>query len=493
MAETNREAVKREALGDLRVFLDAARDNGEVTVIRGADPNEEIGALYELSLEHADPPVLLFEDIKGYPQNHRLLVNVRSAKLLNEEKGLDLVRAYREKNKAKIEPIPPRLVNDGPVLANILSGDQVDVLKFPAPKWHSEDGGSYIGTECVVITKDPDSGWVNLGTYRIQVQDKTTLSVSIEPGKDADHIRRKYWVKGQPCPVVITVGQSPVLGTVAASTFGSGVSEYAIAGGRIGRPIDVVNGQVTGLPFPADAEIAFEGYMPSPEEKSLPEGPFGEWPGYYASMVRPQPVLDVKTVYHRDDPIVVGQPPAKPTLPGTYYGTAGSSLMRAANLWDQLEAAGVPGITGVWKMAGGGSRLINVIAIKQLHPGHAKMAGLVGTGCGSAAFFGRMTIIVDDDIDITDPAEVMWALATRWDPKTQTDIIDDCWSGFIDPVLSPKKREDENPVNSRIIIYAVRPYHWKDQFPKVNTVSKDYAAEVRRKWAGKLAFLKDEK
>jgi 4-hydroxy-3-polyprenylbenzoate decarboxylase len=373
---------------------------------------------------------------------------------------------------------------------NVTSDEDVDIFRFPAPVWHAEDGGPYIGTECLVITKDPDSDWVNLGTYRVQVQDKTTLSVSIEPGKDGDAIRRKYWSRGEPCPMVITVGQAPVLGAVGAGTFATNVSEYAIAGGRIGRAIDVVNGQLTGLPFPADAEIAFEGFMPSPEEKSLPEGPFGEWPGYYASMVRPQPVLDVKTVYHRNDPIVVGQPPAKPTLPGTYYGTAGSSLMRAANLWDQLEAAGVPGITGVWKMPGSGSRLINIIAIKQLHPGHAKMAGLVGTGCGSAAFFGRMTIIVDDDIDITDPAEVMWALATRWDPKTQTDIIDDCWSGYIDPVLSPEKRAAENPVNSRIVIYAVRPYHWKDQFPKVNTVSKDYAEEVRRKWAGKLSFLK---
>lgn len=79
--------LKHEAMGDLRVFLDAARDNGEVQVIRGADPDEEIGALYELSLQHDDPPVLLFEAIKGYPPNHRVLVNARSAKLLNEHKG----------------------------------------------------------------------------------------------------------------------------------------------------------------------------------------------------------------------------------------------------------------------------------------------------------------------------------------------------------------------------------------------------------------------
>src|SRR5688500_6666972 len=102
MESTDKNHLKRAAMGDLRVFLDAARDNGELQVIRGADPHEEISALYELSLQHSDPPVLLFEEIKGYPPNHRVLVNARSAKLFNEHKGLDLVRAYREKSKTKI-------------------------------------------------------------------------------------------------------------------------------------------------------------------------------------------------------------------------------------------------------------------------------------------------------------------------------------------------------------------------------------------------------
>jgi UbiD family decarboxylase len=311
----------------------------------------------------------------------------------------------------------------------------------------------------------------------------------MEPGKHGDAIRRKYWAQGKPCPMAICVGQAPVLGTLAATTLPAGVSEYDAAGARIGRAIDVVQAPETGLPIPADAEIAFEGVMHPPEVEARPEGPFGEWPGYYASGTRPEPVLKVAAVHHRNNPIMVGMPPAKPTLPGTYYGTAGTSLMRAASLWDDLEAAGVPGVAGVWKLPGGGSRFIDVVAIKQLHPGHAKMAGLVAVGCGSAAFLGRLTVIVDDDIDITNPAEVMWAMATRWDPKTQTDVIDGCWSGNLDPTLPPDKRAAGDTTNSRMIIYAVRPYHWKDEFPKVNTVSKEYADEIRRKWKGKLAFL----
>jgi 4-hydroxy-3-polyprenylbenzoate decarboxylase len=117
------------------------------------------------------------------------------------------------------------------------------------------------------------------------------------------------------------------------------------------------------------------------------------------------------------------------------------------------------------------------------------MAGLVAAGCGSNAYLGRIVIVVDEDIDITNPAEVMWALATRWDPKTQTDIIDGCWTGYIDPTLEPGRREANDLTNSRIIIYAVRPFQWKDAFPKVNAVPPDYADTIRRKWAGKLSFL----
>jgi 4-hydroxy-3-polyprenylbenzoate decarboxylase len=484
--DTERDA-RTEASADLREYLRQAEAAGELERVSGADADLEIGALYELSLRDPHPTVLLFENIKGYDPSFRVLCNMRTAKFMVGDINLEAVKAFRKKPKGKkADPIPPVEVNTGPVMECVLTGDAVDVMKFPAPRWHEGDGGGYIGTECVNITRDPDSDWVNLGTYRVMVNDKTTLSVFIEPGKHADVIRKKYWAQGKPCPMAISVGQPPILGFFAAAGAKEGESEYALAGGRIGRPIRTVRGTVTGLPIPADAELVFEGYMPPPSEDARPEGPFAEWPGYYASDERPEPVLHVKAIYHRKDAIVVGQPPAKPTYPGRQ-----NKVQRIAMQWDALEAAGVPGVTGVWKMLGAGSRFIDIVRIKQLHPGHAKMAGLVAAGSGPSAYMTRLIIVVDDDIDIEDPAEVMWAIATRWDPKTQTDIIDGCWTGYIDPRLPPEKREVHDLTTSRMIIYAVRPYHWKDQFPKVNTVSPEYAAEVRKKWAGKLKFLEE--
>jgi UbiD family decarboxylase len=485
MAGGKQKAFDEEAMGDLRVFLERAEEAGELRTIRGADPHLEIGALFELSHEHLYPPVLLFEEMQGCASEHRILSNVRVAKFVVGEISMEALKAYRSRPKEKKEAIPPRIVNTGPVYENIIEGDAVDIHKFPNPKWHEGDGGAYVGTECLIITKDIDSDWVNVGTYRVMVHDGKTLGLFIEPGKHGDIIRRKWWAQGKACPIAISVGQAPILGVVAGSDSKLGESEYAHAGGRIGRPIDVVPARVTGLPIPADAELVFDGYMPPPEEESREEGPFGEWTGYFASEARPEAVIHVKAIYHRNNPIMIGQPPTRPTLPGRQVRIA-----LLATIWDALEAAGVPGVTGVWKMIGMGTRFADVISIKQLYPGHAKMAGLVSAGCRAGGFMTRITLIVDDDIDITNPAEVMWAIATRWDPRTQTDIIDGCWSGNLDPRLPPDKRAANDFSMSRIIIYAVKPFEWMDKFPKVNTVSRVYAAQVRSKWQDELDFLR---
>ena len=475
----------RAARADLREFLRLADEIGCLRVIRGANPELEIGALHELSLEKDPPPALLFDDIVGYPRGYRVLANVQESAVFNREKGLAAVQAARLSGRTRSALVEPTEVTSGPVLENVLRDDEVNTLRFPTPRWHADDGGRYIGTQCVVITRDPDSSWVNLGTYRAMLQDERTVSVFIEPGKHGDIIRRKYWERGDPCPMALSVGQAPALSSAGARAAGPGESEYAMAGSLAGRPVPVVRGLATGLPIPAEAEIVFEGFMCAPEVETRLEGPFGEWPGYYTSGAHPEPVLRIAAMYHRNDPILTGAPPVKPTYPGKVSAQA----PRAAAVWDALEAAGVPGIKGVWKMQGGGARFITVIAVDQQHAGHAKMAGLVATGCGADAYLGRLTIVVDDDIDITNPAEVMWALATRWDPKTGTDVIDGCWTGYIDPTLEPSRRDAQDLTNTRAILYAVRPYHWRAQFPKPIQIDPAYAAAVREKWAPLMDFL----
>ena len=205
---------------------------------------------------------------------------------------------------ADYKPIPPKPAAAGPITEHTLQGKDVDLFMFPAPKLHKDDGGKYIGTQDAVITQDPEGRWVNLGTARVQVQESALASIYISPGKQTRLIAEQYWVKHQPCPVAVVCGIDPVLFAAASLGLPWGVSEYDFAGHIRGEAVPVIRGQHTGLPIPADGEIVLEGEMPSPEVDSRPEGPFGEWTGYYASGTRPAPVIHVKRIYYRSDRII---------------------------------------------------------------------------------------------------------------------------------------------------------------------------------------------
>lgn len=120
-----------------------------------------------------------------------------------ELRGLDFVRLWKDRMKA-FAPVAPRDVAEGPLLENVYTGAAIDLLKFPVPRWNELDGGRYIGTDCVVVTRDPDEGWVNLGTYRVVVHDRDRLGLYISPGKDGRIQMEKAHARGEPFPVAIT-------------------------------------------------------------------------------------------------------------------------------------------------------------------------------------------------------------------------------------------------------------------------------------------------
>ena len=194
------------------------------------------------------------------------------------------------------------------------------------------------------------------------------------------------------------------------------------------------------------------------------EGPFGEWTGYYASDLRPEPVIDIKAIYYRDDPILLGCCPERPPDEICRY----RAIVRSALLRDNIQKAGVPGVTAAWAHEIGNARLFLAVAVNQRYPGHAKQAGHVASMCHVAAYCGRYTVVVDDDIDVSNLEEVMWALLTRSDPATSIDIIRNAWSTPLDPRIEPERKAIGDFTNSRAVIDACRPFHWRDKFPKVN-------------------------
>src|SRR5262249_38716385 len=248
--------------------------------------------------------------------------------------------------------IAPKYVDDGPIFENVMTGDDVDVTAFPAPKWHANDGGRYIGTGSFNITRDPDEGWVNCGTYRVMIHDAKTAGFYISPGKHGRQMRDKYQARRAPMPVAVVCGGDPMTFLMASSEVPYGVSEYEIVGGVRGKPVEVIKAPVTGLPIPANAEIVLEGFV-EPDNERI-EGPFGEWTGYYASDLRPEPVLDIKAVYYRNNPILLGCVPQRPPDEICRY----RAVVRSALLRENIEKAGVPGVTAAWAHEVGNARLL---------------------------------------------------------------------------------------------------------------------------------------
>ncbi len=475
----------------VRDFLEAVGEQEGLKTIEGAHWDIEIGAIIELMAE-SKGPLPLFDKIKDYPPGYRVAGNLyqtfkRFCLALGvpaDRPKLELVKMFRGMDLNKL--IKPVEVKTGPVMTNVRIDNDVNLLEFPIPKYHEKDGGRYMGTGHIVVTRDPDSGWINAGVQRCMVQDEKTLSIYFAPGKHGRIIRDKFFSIDKNCPVVLAFSPEPILYMSAVLSVPQEISEFDYAGMIRGEPIEVIRGEVTGLPFPAHDEIVIEGEMvPADKDKRL-EGPFGEWTGYYGGGKGYEATIRVKALYYRDNPILVASPPLKPSL--WMFAGFPVPITCAPPTWDALEAAGVRGVKGVWYLEGGGERFIPVVSIKQDHPGHAKQAAMVVAGCHGSAYLSRIIIIVDDDIDPTNTDDVLWAVATRCDLLNSIDLIKGTWSGRLDPILSSENKEKGDFTTPKLIIDACRPFHWKDKFPPVNEISPELRRKTVEKWGKELGL-----
>ena len=246
-----------EAALNLRTFIDRLKQAGKLKELRNAHWDLEIGALTEITAEAEERSALLFDSIPDYPEGYRVLSNVlRSPEsdalalgMPSEIRGLDVVQTLKSRLQ-NLKPIPPAEIGESPLLENVAFGSDVNVLKFPTPKWHADDGGRYIGTFTATVCRDPDTGYINVGTYRVQVHDENTVGVWMIPGKHGDLITRKYWARGEPCPVAIVCGLPPGLMMASAVGIPWNVSEYDFLGGLLATPVPVIKGRRRGCRCP---------------------------------------------------------------------------------------------------------------------------------------------------------------------------------------------------------------------------------------------------
>ncbi len=461
---------------DLRQWLVKMDKEEELKRIDGADWDEEIGCATSLNRK-AKGKALLFDNIKDYPPGFRIVTGTLSTSkrvaltlgipyMEPKLKLIEEIRQWLPKWYANMDAFQPQQVKTGPVLENVLSGEDVDILRLPAPKWHPTDGGRYIGTADAVITKDPDTGVVNLGTYRVMVHDRNTLGLNIEPGQHGRIQGEKYHATGQACPVAVSLGHHPITYLIASTQVPEG-TEYPLIGAIMNEPVNVIIDEVTGLPIPADSEIVLVGWCPPGEMRD--EGTFGEWTGHFCERA-PKPIIKVERMYYRNSPIILGQPPE--------HDFCVTSLFKSAALFNDLVNAGVPDVKAVY-FSDISAGMWVVISIQQRYAGHAKRAAMTAITGGVAARYGRYIITVDEDVDPSDIEEVIRAICFRVDPRKDIDIIRDCWSGPTDPII---RRPAEAFSTSRAVINACRPYEWQGEFPKVVADSPDVVERVRKKW-----------
>ncbi|HEY5574596.1 MAG TPA: UbiD family decarboxylase, partial [Anaerolineales bacterium] len=257
---------------DLRDYLDILEEYEEAQRIgTEVDWNLEMGAItrrvYDLGA-----PAALFENVKGYPKGFRALgaplgaskhpghgLFARTALALGLRPSASAKEIMSTYLQRKEKLIPPISVATGPCKENILIGDAVDVLKFPIPLIHGGDGGRYVGTWHTVITKDPDSAWVNWGMYRLMVHDRNTLGCLFPVQQHIGQMYQKYEAMNRPMPVAVAIGGQPVIPLVSCVMIPPYVNEVDVAGALQGAPIPLVKCETVDLEVPASAEIVIEG------------------------------------------------------------------------------------------------------------------------------------------------------------------------------------------------------------------------------------------
>src|SRR5262245_53183662 len=313
---------------DLREWLSCIERHGLLKRIdKPVDPDEELAAIAFMATRREDAPALLFTNLAGDRSGANILVNMLGSSkeryalavgLDPARSTADMITATREIIRRREKPVRvPKA--QAPVNEIVLRDNAIDLTQFPTPKFWPGDGGRYIGTGNITLTSNPDTGRINVGVYRQMLHGPRRVGLYCSPGKHGLIDRDAWWARGKPCEVGAAYGIDPVLFMLAAQVFGVKESELDVAGGLMGRGVELTEAEYVSLPIPANAEIVIEGVLhPGDSEE---EGPLGEFTGYYGRERAPQPVIEVKAVHHRRSPILTAALMAKyPSCEiGAYY------------------------------------------------------------------------------------------------------------------------------------------------------------------------------
>ncbi|MEE9345818.1 MAG: 4-hydroxy-3-polyprenylbenzoate decarboxylase [Methylococcales bacterium] len=430
----------RDFIAQLEYLDELKRINIEV------DPNLEITEICDRTLRN-NGPALLFENPKG--SSVPLLANLfGTPERVAYGMGQESVTALREVGKLLAflkEPDPPKGMRDAweklPVFRNVLNmnpkvvrhaasqqvvlqGDEIDLSRYPIQTCWPDDIGPLI-TWALVITRGPLKDRQNMGIYRQQViaKNKTIMRWLSHRGGALDFREWQEQKPGEPFPVAVALGADPATILAAVTPVPDSLSEYAFAGLLRGSKTEVAKCKLSDLQVPASAEIVLEGFIYPGETAS--EGPFGDHTGYY-NEVEQFPVFTIECITQREQPIYhstyTGRPPDEPAVLGVALNEVFVPLLQKQ----------FPEITDFYLPPEGCSYRLAIISMKKQYPGHAKRVMLGLWSFLRQFMYTKFVIVTDDDVNIREWKDVIWAMTTRMDPARDITLLENTPIDYLD-------------------------------------------------------------
>ncbi len=426
---------------DLRSFLNVLEQAGQLARIKQPVALEHELADVAAALERRTGPAPLFENVSGsaWPIFASAVANQTRAALALGCKEGEVAQVMRQ----ALDPpngIPPILVGDAPWKQQVLTENEADVRQIPIPTHAVGDGGPFI-TGGVVISKDPVSGRGNLSYNRMQVKGPRKLGFNVNEWRHVQQFLDIRESENQPLPIAVAIGLDPAIMIAAGARYPD--DELLIAGAIRGQGVEVTPGVTVDIDVPATAEIVIEGYLAPCEREE--EGPLAEFHGYFGELWK-SPVFHITAICWREDPIF------QTIIPGwNEHVYLGNVLPREPLLLDFVEHVS-ENVTGL-HIPPYGSGFTAIVALDKTNPGQPKNVAM-------AAFTAHVNvkwcIVVDSDIDIYDPADVLWALTTRVDWDQDVFLVPRAQGHEMDPTA------DERGVQTKVGIDATFPEDGRD-------------------------------
>src|SRR5437764_10994723 len=426
---------------DLRSFVAAYASAFPSEVVHIAEPSSTEFEIMALVLEYERRrrfPILVLEQVRGFdmPIVCNVVASRRALAFALGVPASQLALEYARRIKDTLKPV---VVADPPFRRHVLTGADLALARLPIPSYFPGDAGRYL-TAGMLVARDPETGVETEGYHRFQLKGRDRMGVSLHSRRRMFEYQRRAEARGEALPCAVALGLHPLVSMGSLAYPPPDVGKFEVIGGLFGEPLEVAPCTRIDLTVPAAAEIVIEGEILAGVRE--PEGPFGEFTGYF-SRRSTEHVFQAKAISMR----------AKPWFQSIGSGRAGDhittlALVREAEIWNALRRV-IPNVTGVHVPLSGTSSFSAYVSIKQGRPGEAKHVIPIVLGVDH---YLKLVIVVDDDVDVFDESDVMWAVATRM--QADRDLV--TIAGSLGAMLDPSA--DERGVTAKLGIDATRPF-----------------------------------